>query len=234
MDVFISYSRKDRIAKEGENVDVISQIQQAFVENGISYWLDEEGIHSGETFASVISRNIAEAKVFLFVSSANSNASRWTCGEIATANSYEKRIIPFKIDQTPYNPSITIYLAALDTIDYNHNKENAIRRLIKSVKLFLTELEAENRRLEEEKRLREEREKIRLMRERIRAENQKKIAQIEVERVDVESKIKSIEERINSILEEKNHLLGELAAVKTEIVERRGKAGSDNSKMKRK
>lgn len=141
MDVFISYSRKDHTPGTGGEQDVIARILQVLKDNGISYWLDENGIHSGEAFATVLSHNIAECKIFLFVSSINSNASRWTCGEVATASSYRKRIIPFKIDQSPYNPSITIYLAALDTIDYVAEPDKALQRLVKSVKLYLAELE---------------------------------------------------------------------------------------------
>ena len=216
MDVFISYSRKDRVSTE-EGKDVISKIQQAFRDNGITYWLDEEGIHSGETFASVISRNIAESKVFLFVSSVNSNASRWTCGEIATASTYEKRIIPFKIDDAPYDASITIYLAALDTINYAYNPERALRRLVKSVKLYLAELEAEKRRQEEERRIAAEKEKIRQERERLRAESEQAIALINIEQAEVEEKIRTLDARIDDLLAEKGRLLKELTGVKSQI-----------------
>lgn len=198
MDVFISYSRKDRVGRK-EGRDVISRIQQAFKENGITYWLDEEGIHSGETFASVISRNISEAKVFLFVSSVNSNASRWTCGEIATASSYDKRIIPFKIDSSPYDPSITIYLAALDTIDYTSNPVRAIRRLIKSVRTYLLEIDAETRQKEEEK----------------------IIKQIMAEKAELEEQVDVLDGRIDVLLEEKNLLLSELSAINNQISELR-------------
>ena len=215
MDVFISYSRKDRSAEGGG--DVISLIQQLLRKDGITYWLDEEGIYSGDSFASVISRNIAESKVFLFISSVNSNASRWTCGEIATANSYEKRIIPFKIDQAPYDPSITIYLAALDTIDYAANPEKALRRLMQSLRNYLREQEIESQRMAEEQQLKEEQEKARMERERIMAEREREIEKISVEQSEVESKIRTMDIQIDSLLREKHRLLEELNAVKAQI-----------------
>ena len=220
MDVFISYSRKDRAGKES-GVDVISRIQNALKEAGVSYWLDEEGIHSGETFASVISRNIAESKVFLFVSSINSNASRWTCGEIATANSYDKRIIPFKIDNAPYDPSVTIYLAALDTIDYLANPDKALKRLVKSVRTYLSEIDEEERRREEQRLWLAEQERIAAEREQIKAENKKIIARLEITKEELEEKIRSVDERMDDMLKEKNRLLGEMTEFKLRISELR-------------
>ena len=219
MDVFISYSRKDRASVDAGGHDVISKIRDAFEAAGISYWLDEEGIHSGETFASVISRNIAESKVFLFVSSVNSNVSRWTCGEIATASSYDKRIIPFKIDSAPYDPSVTIYLAALDAIDYAANPDRALRRRVKTVQSHLEDISAEERRIEEEKRLLAEQKRLEAERERIRVENTKVIAGLSVHQAELEEKIKSLDTRIDGFLEEKRQLQSRLSILKTRTAE---------------
>ena len=202
MDVFISYSRKDRNPDAPES-DVILQIRKAFNENGISFWMDEDGIHSGETFASVISRNIAECKVFLFVSSAHSNSSRWTCGEIATANSYEKRIIPFRIDDTPYDPSVAIYLAALDAIDYTAGPGRAIRRLVKSVKRYLADLDAEA-----------------------------ELVRIAEERSELEAKVRQLDARIDDLLKEKNQFLGEMTAIRSQIAGLKKVNGDEPEPMK--
>ena len=219
MDVFISYSRKDRATKDASGKDIISLIQEAFRVAGISYWLDEEGIHSGETFASKISRNISESKVFLFVSSVNSNASRWTCGEIATASSYEKRIIPFKIDAAPYDPSVTIYLAALDTIDYTVSRDRALKRLVKSVQTYLEEIEAEARRVEEQKKWLEEQERLLAEQERIRQENEREIIRLSVIRGELEEKMRALDVRLDDLINEKNHLIGQLSTFKLQIAE---------------
>lgn len=222
MDVFISYSRKDCARGEGGGKDVIGRIQDAFKTAGISYWLDEEGIHSGETFASVISRNIAECSVFLFVSSVNSNASRWTCGEIATASSYDKRIIPFKIDDAPYDSSVTIYLAALDAIDYKASPDKALRRLVKSVQAYLEEKEVERQRMEEEQRLLAEQKRLAAERERIRIENEKVIARLSVKEAELEEKISVLDGRIGHLLEDKGKLLERLATLKKRTIVVRG------------
>lgn len=224
MDVFISYSRKDRAAK-GSDADIISQIQEAFKVNGISYWLDEEGIHSGETFASVISRNIAESKIFLFISSIHSNASKWTCGEVATASSFDKKIIPFRIDDTPYDSSVTIYLAALDSIDGTTNPSKAIRRLIKAIRVYLDEMEAESTRIEEQKRWLAEQERLFAEKEKIRAENESVISSLSLQKDVLEEKIKVIDSQLDEILKDKTELLGKIKAFLIRISDLR--AGKD-------
>ena len=86
-DVFISYSRKDYVDDIGNVLpnNILSKIRDAFKANGITYWFDEEGIYSGEEFASIITKAIRNSKIFLFIASANSNKSKWTSNEISTA-----------------------------------------------------------------------------------------------------------------------------------------------------
>ena len=217
MDVFISYSRQDRALRASGGEDIVSLLQKAFTDNGISYWIDEEEIHSGESFASVISRNIALCHIFLFISSANSNASRWTCGEIATASTYEKRIIPFRIDDTPYDGSIAIYVAALDAIDYHKDPEKAMRRLIKSVKRYLDEKEMEQRRLEEQRLAEEIKEKNQKEADRLRKEYIKGIESLIVSQNEIENKLSATAAKLEGLNQEKGELLEELTRVKSEI-----------------
>lgn len=140
-DVFISYSRRDYIDENKQVIpgNIISQIKDLFDKNGISYWFDEDGVYSGDAFAPVIARNIKSAKIFLFVSSAHSNASEWTSNEIATAHAYKKKIIPFRYDESVYNDSVIIYIARLDYIDYKTNPSKSLSRLLLSVQNYLKE-----------------------------------------------------------------------------------------------
>lgn len=201
MDVFISYSRKDREHKDPDGEDVISRIQNCFRENGITFWLDEEGIRSGEPFGSVISRNIVSSKVFLFVSSSNSNASRWICGEIATASTYEKCIIPFRIDNTPYNSSIAIYVAALDAINYEKDADKAIRKLIDSVKSYLNEVSA----------LRQSRD------HELKTKYAQQFEALVDEQIRMQSELNAKEARIEALAREKDDLTRQLEAVKKKV-----------------
>ena len=134
-DVFISYSRKDYVDEQGNVLpdNILSKIKKALKENGISYWFDKEGIYSGDEFASVLTRAIRESSVFLFVSSANSNSSRWTSNEISTALEFKKKIIPFRIDNSPYNDSVMMKIISFDYIDCK-DEQKAINKLLRAVK----------------------------------------------------------------------------------------------------
>jgi hypothetical protein len=140
-DIFISYSRKDYV-DENNNVkpnNIVSQIKAALNENNITYWIDENGIFSGDEFAKVIAQYIRKSHIFLFISTENSNASEWTSDEIATARIYKKKIIPFKYDDSFYNEQVIIFIAKLDYIDYPSNPSQALDKLVRSIKVYLEE-----------------------------------------------------------------------------------------------
>lgn len=138
-DVFISYSRKDYVGKDGIPLknSVVSEIKTALTAAGISYWFDEDGIYSGDEFSSVLARAIRNSTVFVFVSSANSNASRWTSNEISAAMQFEKPVIPFRIDDSPYNDSVLLKIASLDYIEYKDNAR-AMERLIQGIRHWVS------------------------------------------------------------------------------------------------
>lgn len=91
-DVFISYSRKD--------TETTNKIIQAFDANGITYFIDRQGIGGGMEFPAVLSQAIKDSKVFLFLASQNSYESKFTQSEIVYAfNKKDKKdIIPYIID----------------------------------------------------------------------------------------------------------------------------------------
>ena len=151
-DVFISYSRKDFVDEKGEvkEDNAISLVRNTFDQANISYWLDEEGIYSGDEYMEKLADAIAESSILLFVSSKNSNESEWTAGEVGTAHLYKKKIIPFRLDDSPYSRRIIVKIASLDYIDYYQNHEKAMSELVKAVNVYKDELE--RLRLEEEKR----------------------------------------------------------------------------------
>ena len=136
-DVFISYSRKDYVVNGIPIANgVISKIKKSLDKNNISYWFDEEGIYSGDEFAGVITRAIRTSKIFLFISSVNSNQSLWTSNEISTALEYKKIIIPFRLDNSPYNDSVMMKIVSLDRIDFD-NQEIAIAKLLRAIRYHI-------------------------------------------------------------------------------------------------
>ena len=122
--VFISYSRKDK-----ERVD---EIRAVLDEHDIPYWIDKEGIFSGENYKEVIVDAIETAKALLFVSSANSNASINVVRELGYAVLTRKTIIPVLLDDTPYAKSIRLDIADIDQISFN-NDEVTKKKLVASL-----------------------------------------------------------------------------------------------------
>lgn len=212
--VFISYSRndyknEDKTIKPG---NVISEIKKVFDAAHITYWIDEEGVYSGDEYVPVISKAIKMCDVFLFVSSQSSNDSEWTSSEIAAARMYKKKIIPLRLDDSPYNDSIILYIAHLDFIDYRKNPQDALSSLVKSVQSYLETQKLEEERLkaelESQKRKKEEEQKhliadIELQAEEL--ENDEREAELKrrrllqnVQNVDDESERQRLTELINS------------------------------------
>ena len=159
--VFISYSRKDYV-DEQQNIipgNVVSTIKERLTAEGITYWFDEEGIYSGQNFIDKIVTNIEMSQIFVFLSTANSNNSHWTCKEIASADEFGKHIIPVRVDKTPYNKKVMFRIADLSYIEYYTNPEKGLNDLVASIKSHIEQIEAENRRKREEVQKREEEKK---------------------------------------------------------------------------
>lgn len=203
-DVFISYSRQDYL-DENNNVipdNAVSIIIELLTKEGISYWFDEEGIYSGQNFVERIVNNIEASKVFVYLSTANANSSKWTCKEIASADEFGKPIIPVRIDKSPYNKKVMFRISDLDYIEYYTNPESALNDLIVSIKAHLQSIqEEEDRRKEEEekkraaeqKRKEEEKAKKEQEEKRRREEQQRIVADIELACTKLNNEEKKIE-----------------------------------------
>ena len=124
--VFISYSKRD---------DVVDTVVKALNDNGISYWIDREGLDGGVTFAERISKNIKDCDVFLFLSTENANSSPWTLREISTAIDFGKTVLPVRFDHSPYADSVALYLSSVQYIDWLElGEEESLRRIVSRVK----------------------------------------------------------------------------------------------------
>lgn len=122
--VFISYSRKDE--------ETIATLKAILDEYSIPYWIDKEGIFSGENYKEVIVDAIEVAKVVIFVSSINSNASINVIRELGYAVKQRKTIIPILLDDAPYAKSIRLDIADIDQIEYT-DVELAKKKLVASL-----------------------------------------------------------------------------------------------------
>jgi MTH538 TIR-like domain (DUF1863). len=137
-DVFISYSRHDYV-DEHENVipnNEISKIMEALTDAGITYWIDKEGIYSGDKFTEELPKIIKSAPIFVYLSTANSNKSKYTSKEIAIADEYGKYIIPVRIDMTPYSDKVIFRIADVSFVKYAVNPNRGREELVKIHKGF--------------------------------------------------------------------------------------------------
>ena len=135
--VFISYSKRDYIDEDGQGIggSVVDRIIKTLSDNGISYWIDREGLDVGVTYADTISKSIKECDTFLFLSSQNANSSPWTLREISTAIDFGKTVLPVKMDNSRYADSVALYLASVQYIDWPElGAEESLRRIVSRIK----------------------------------------------------------------------------------------------------
>lgn len=109
-DIFISYSRSDS--------EQVGMIRTIIDESGLDYWIDKEGIYSGENYKEVIVDAIEVSKVVIFISSVNSNNSINVIREIGYAVRQKKTIIPVLLDDSQYAKSIRLDIADIDQINF--------------------------------------------------------------------------------------------------------------------
>lgn len=140
-DVFVSYSRKDYVDENKKPIadSAIAALLDFLDKNKITYWFDKDGIYSGSEFVEVITDAITDSKMMIFVSSERSNASSWTTGEIFEALEQEKLIVPFKIDNSPYNKKFRMMVRPLDYIEYFTNPDVAFDSLLKTINVCMDE-----------------------------------------------------------------------------------------------
>lgn len=134
--VFISYAQKDRVDAAGHVLpgNPVDKVLDALSAEGIAYWIDREKLKGGDTYAERIVRNIKACDVFLFLSSEAANASPWTLREISCAISFGKRILPVRLDRSPYNDAVSLYLSSVQYIDWQKaDEETTLRHILTRV-----------------------------------------------------------------------------------------------------
>ncbi len=112
--IFISYSRKDR--------RIVNKVVSLLRDKGFDVWIDTTGIESGEQFKHKIVNAIEGCEVFLYFASKNSNISPWTAKEIGIATSLNKRIIPIRLDHSPFNKEVLFDIVNINYIDLSDTK----------------------------------------------------------------------------------------------------------------
>ena len=113
-DVFISYARQD--------MAIVKPVYEWLEKAGCPCWLDVDGMFSGVSFKKVIVDAIKHSKVMLFMSSENSNKSRNVVSEVSIAMEYGKKIIPVRLDMSPYSESIEYDIINHDYVTYDNSR----------------------------------------------------------------------------------------------------------------
>ncbi len=208
-DVFISYSMAD-LCFEDKSINpdsIVSKIIQCLNEHNISYWIDLEGIYTGNEFAEKIAVAIEESRTFLFVSSPNSNKSEWTPREIGCASDIKYPIIPFRVTSDPYSTSIRLFLAHLDYIDYEKLGEKAFQILTDSLSQHLDVIK--RREAEEQRRIQQDSE----------AEENARIKkrERELQQAKLISQLSLLEKQESSIQEQRDLLILEMQRLGMDI-----------------
>lgn len=107
-DVFISYSRKD--------TGIADLICRTFDKYGITYFIDRQEISGGMEFPEIIANAILQSKLFLYLASKNSYASKITKSEITIAFNKKPRnsIMLYSIDDTSLPDGLCLAFAAIN------------------------------------------------------------------------------------------------------------------------
>ena len=125
-DIFISYSRKD--------TEIVKAVYEWLEGAGYKCWLDVDGMFSGVSYKKVIVDAIKRSKVLLFMSSENSNKSRNVVSEVSIAVEYGKKIIPVRLDMSPYSESIEYDIINHDYAIYDSSRmEESNREMLKKI-----------------------------------------------------------------------------------------------------
>lgn len=107
-DVFISYSRKDS--------EVANKIYKTLIDNGISCFMDLEGISGGADFPTVLAEAIMSARLMLYLASEHSYASEFTQKELTFAvnNKGSRFIFPLIIDNSELPKNLEFLLSNIN------------------------------------------------------------------------------------------------------------------------
>lgn len=107
--VFVSYSRSDR--------DSVFLLIEALRAEGISVWIDQEGIEGAALWAEEIVKAIRSCKAFMFIMSESSFQSKNTYKELSLAARYDLPILPVRLAKAEIPAHFEYQLVGIHHID---------------------------------------------------------------------------------------------------------------------
>lgn len=123
-DLFLCYARQD--------ASMVRYVAQVLAKSGYKCFIDVEGIQSGASIQNAIVEAIDASKCLLFFHSENSNNSRWAENELEYALRKDKTIVPIKMDDSDYSPSLQCDLARINYIEVRRPEDSM--RIVETLK----------------------------------------------------------------------------------------------------
>ena len=124
--IFISYARKDAQFAHKLNVDL--------QKHGISTWIDELGIRSGEDWPDRIAQAIKDCHAMIVVLSPHSIASKWVNRELAFADQKGKLILPLLYEPCVFPASFELQFGLVQRADFSKgNYDGNFEMLLESL-----------------------------------------------------------------------------------------------------
>ena len=129
-DVFISYSSKDK--------NLTNALCHFLEEQKIRCWIAPRDILPGQEYAEAIVQAMQNVKIFILICSKQSLQSKWVHKETNLAVSYEKIIIPFKIENCDIEGTgMQLYLNDRHWIDAVPKPSESFGDLVMALKALL-------------------------------------------------------------------------------------------------
>jgi hypothetical protein len=108
-DIFISHSHKDD--------NIADKVKEALERRGISCWVDHRDSERGTKFEEQIVEMIESSSVFILIFSSNVATSDHIPNEVGLAFEESVRIMPFRLDDTPYPRLFKYYLRSVNWLE---------------------------------------------------------------------------------------------------------------------
>lgn len=125
-DLFFCYSRQD--------ASIVRQAHYLLSEAGYRCWMDMDEVAFGDNFVESITSAVRSSKCMIYFSSEHSNKSKWTERELIYAKTVGVKILPIKLDDTPYSNRIMFELGNISWFESSLNKREDLEKLLDIVR----------------------------------------------------------------------------------------------------
>jgi len=124
--IFISYSSKD--------ASLANKLVSYVEEHGYKCWIAPRDITSGEDYTDLINNAIKSCIAVIIIVSDKSIRSQWVKKELTTAVSYNKKLIPFKIQNVVLDGGLEFILNNVQWIDASSNMTSHFPDIIEGLR----------------------------------------------------------------------------------------------------